>query len=807
MFVVQIGYKSSLRSSKSISDLSNIPEKDNTFMSLGPSGGSPSNTTAPGNAELASVRHAGHTFTNTGVSCVTNLCNSSNVGYAAVPCVANPSKCNAGFIQNNPMESACPPRSQLLIPLPPTQAGDPLHFALTGKVSVSLQDCVTHCRCCQARPPPVNQCNNTLQHSCQADRINDPCTGAIQRCGNCHITRLTDDILTSSHEQLCKNTPYNRNQRSASFVEPSLNFDRPPITIMSSSVHGSVFDTQLDLNNSMTRSLHSTSTLPDVVHGSPCAESIPSFTISEHHPPFSSSPGMFTDHRCPFASHASGEQTVASASFRLHPERGSYCSSDVLVVTDVGGAVFDDTNVPKEHRKSGQLLLAKLEQDLREFERLMYGALVSNVEDSEDTKYDLDLSTSQIIMEEDYNDNNNSDADTVKSLETNYSYDSLDDESENDEDCNEDNMANVKNSVSSAEVDGEQSEDENDVSNNDVFDSISEVTDETSRPSTSHSSAGAPNCAPTPTRPALPRSLPSERRQRETWHRHSLEPDTPDSADMSHRKLSSSLSESGVPRSDSSDLLLSGVTRSDSSDLQTPTNPPFFSVASPTASEPPTVNFRAAARAGNYTSTGVLKKHSRSKVSAVEKHCSFSINNSPTSPLPLSTPTTPSTSRGNTLPSLDDLPSRHHSLSSSFCGHSSNSSQWRGGSPFQWSGDERSDAPRLCPRLAALLPRVSTSPYRGSQLPSGVVTAVSRHLSHTAPHHSSVPDFLHSACEPSNTSTLHKLQGKRKAHVHTNHVRCVPCILVSSSHLLPNCYVHLSCSVAVYLTCADGHSQ
>ena len=39
-----IGYKSSLRSSKSISDLSNMPEKDNSFISLG---GNAHNTTAP----------------------------------------------------------------------------------------------------------------------------------------------------------------------------------------------------------------------------------------------------------------------------------------------------------------------------------------------------------------------------------------------------------------------------------------------------------------------------------------------------------------------------------------------------------------------------------------------------------------------------------------------------------------------------------------------------------------------------------------------------------------------------------------
>ena len=697
-------------------------------MSLGP-GGSPHNTTAPGNvvtpAHISTspatllphptlVRQANSFLVGLapGTTTTTTTTNSSSSGGGG-----SIARATAAAAQGR-VDRYCRGSNHLLIiPLPPTLAGDPLHYALTGNVTVALQLLALDAMRC-SNSNDANE--NPPSPSSTRGEYGGRGTPHDSRYGHYH----------------------HHHQRSASLVDSSsLSFAQLPMATMSSSVHGA-FDNTTRIDN-----MYSTSALPDVVHGSPSSGAIPSFSIVQHARSRNPETPLFPDR--------------ATASFRLHPDRSVALVPQEgvtgSVLCDVGGAVFDETDVDKNDRATGQQLLASLEKDLRELEQLMMTRSPDTIDDAVTAKTDLDNSTSQVIMEEDYD--NNSEADTVKSFDTNYSYDSLDDDSDEDnQPCEEDNEV-AENSGDDDDNNNEEEEEASDYdkqsSSNDVFDSTSEIYFESSFLSISSASCCSGEKVASVSRPTLPSTLPKERRKRQKWQAISFEEGEgeEDSTGACASKSSSSSQNkdtSGCGKIIGHTTSDSGLAHSDSShsDLQTPTNPPFFSVTSPTASEPPTTSFRVASDTSSYTGPGVLKKRcgrTKSTSAAVEKHCSFSIDNSPTTPIPQSTPSTPSTPTCSEYPSSDNLVSlRHHQMTRSFCDSS-----------YKWTSDHHSQYPEnnnnnnsdTFRQHAPLRAVATTSLCCGSSYSvQGSIKAVAAPhraslLHSNVPHHSSSPDF------------------------------------------------------------------
>ncbi|KAF2353101.1 WD40 repeat [Trinorchestia longiramus] len=99
---------------------------------------------------------------------------------------------------------------------------------------------------------------------------------------------------------------------------------------------------------------------------------------------------------------------------------------------DVGGAVFDDCEVAPYHRQQGQFLLMLLEKLLREFEKLVLSADRAEEESMQSVRWDESKKVSLSSHSSRKLPNADSDSDTVRSNDTDYSYDSLEDDEQND---------------------------------------------------------------------------------------------------------------------------------------------------------------------------------------------------------------------------------------------------------------------------------------------------------------------------------------------------------------------------------------
>lgn len=205
-------------------------------------------------------------------------------------------------------------------------------------------------------------------------------------------------------------------------------------------------------------------------------------------------------------------------------------------VARIGSEVFDGSAVPRDQQKTGKQLLAQLERDLHEFD-LLTGCPPSppevDTDSLEETLRSLSLLSSQqsqLGFSSRYRADSDSDSDTVKSEQSNFSCDSLEDEDDEDD--------------------------------------PPEEKIEIPRP---------PVCE-------VPRTLPLPRRKRQRWQRLSLGGRTKErpkdyESDLFPTNELPSNSHSRVFRTTSDTAL--GHSDSSHSDVQTPTNPPYFSVKAP----------------------------------------------------------------------------------------------------------------------------------------------------------------------------------------------------------------------------------
>ena len=221
---------------------------------------------------------------------------------------------------------------------------------------------------------------------------------------------------------------------------------------------------------------------------------------------------------------------------------------------------LDSLEYPQPDRwTTGQQLLSQLEKDLKEFEKLMYGEMRPSSPPEIDTDSLEETLRGLQLMGEKHpqiekitkllsarKKEEDSDSDTVKSNESNFSCDSLDDDDDDDADDDSDKIP----------------------------------TKQTSNSYIPAKNAPVKKCL----KPDVPSTLPIQRRKRQRWQRLSLggktydkKPDfesdvfpTNEAPANTHYPVFRTSSDSALAHSDSSH-----------SDLPTPTNPPFFSVRSP----------------------------------------------------------------------------------------------------------------------------------------------------------------------------------------------------------------------------------
>ena len=614
-------------------------------MSLGVGGAtSPHNTTAPGKGSFSCTSSSLNRHTTTSDS-MTAVASSAAYYLDSLEDQGTTGTMQSSIVEEQTTTTTAVgvalssrPSSHLYIPLPPTPVGHPLHYALTGSVTVAVELLTTSASSSTTLPQRISDIVGEdmryIEFSRQTSALNatDVARDLNGELPNDSSGKNMGDYESASSTVfgiLGPNSKFGegRHHRSHSLAENPV----MPAVLSDTSMASSVYERAGDRND--------ISTLPDLVYSS-SVERSNNLQSKRSNSNISLAESLFKHPSSTSLSNMSTSTTYASdTSFRLHPEKADRISSNIpeklFITSDVGGAVFDDSCVPNDKRETGQQLLFKLEEDLREFEKLMYGSLRHNV--------DRDRSpdpVSEIIMEEERS--NDSDANTVKSMETNYSFDSLDDDSDA-----EDGQGSKEN----------LGQDESDYDCNSVFEDQAHAHKEQNRSSKVRSVSKSGNGD----KLEVPTTLPSEKRTRQKWQQSSLasEPTSPSCSSLINvctvRKSSNQTPTRRKKSSVSRTRSESGITRSDSnhSDLQTPTNPPFFSVLSPTASEPPypfDMYIDGNEPIKRNSSIGVLKKRQVTKTpstsSSVEKHCSFSFDTSspsPSSPQPQSTPSTPST--------------------------------------------------------------------------------------------------------------------------------------------------------------------